>query len=156
MILSYAAKFVCLESLQPGTLLYSAVAPIVKETTGVLIHNPNDFPVTFFKKAVRALLEDQNPIAPGNWKKLQLNPDYAVRIDCDDYAKLLTGNPAATFIGTYGIGVEVEGYVVIGIRPQTLAGTNQERYGTLDVTAEYTRSSEVLKKDINFQPWWTW
>lgn len=54
-------------------------------------------------------------------------PDYAFRINCDDIAKLLTGNANATFIGTYGIGVTVEGFVVVGIGPQTLAGTAVQR-----------------------------
>jgi hypothetical protein len=76
-------------------------------------------------------------------------------VDCDDIAKLLTGNPAATFIGTYGIGVRVEGFVVIGIGPQAVAGTTS-KYATLDVTAEYSRGSEVLKKDIHYVPWWRW
>ena len=118
------------------------------------MHNPNAFQVSVYKKAVRAPLEDTTPVAPGAWKKLDIQPDYAWRIDCDDIAKLLTGNPAATFIGTYGIGVVVEGFVVIAIGPQSVG--NVTRYGPLDVTAEYVRGSEVLKKDINYQPWWTW
>jgi len=154
LIFSYAAKFVCQEPLQPGQISFDAVAPLVQEQTDVLIHNPNAYSVVFYKKAVRAPLEDTPAIAPGAWKELKLDPDYAVRVNCDDIAKLLTGNPAATFIGAYGIGVKVEGFVVIGIGPQTV--NNQTRYGPLDVTAEYSRGSEVLKKDINYQPWWWW
>jgi hypothetical protein len=160
LILQYAAKFVCMEPLQPGQYWYGAVAPLVKEATGVVIHNPNSFPVTLYKKAVRAPVENPNTIAqgvaPGKWVTVTLAPDYAFHVDCDDIAKLLTGNTAATFIGTFGIGVEVEGMVVIAIGPQVNAAGTPLRYGPLDVTAEYVRSSEVMKKDIHYQPWWTW
>lgn len=160
LILSYAAKFVCMEPIQPGSYYYGVVAPLVKESTGVVIHNPNSFNVTLYKKAVRAPVENPNTTeqgeAPGKWVTVTLKPDYAFRIDCDDIAKLLTGNPNATFLGTYGIGVEVEGMVVVGIGPQSNAAGTPLRYGPLDVTAEYARSSEVMKKDIHFQPWWTW
>ena len=153
LILSYAAKFVCLEPLQAGMVSYQKAVPIVQERTDVLVHNPNDFPVTFYKKAVRARLEDIDPEEPGDWVELDLDPDYALRINCDDIAGLLTGNPSATFLSTYGIGARVEGFVVIGIGPQTTA-SGEWKYGRLDVTAEYSRSSEVLKKDISYQPWW--
>jgi hypothetical protein len=155
MIISYAAKFVCLEPIQPGTVWYGAATPLVKEKTEVLIHNPNDFPVILYKKAVEASLEDDPPIDPGGWKEVVIGPDYAIKVTCDDIAALLTGNPSATFLGTFGIGVEVEGFVVVGLGPQT-DPTGIQRYGRLDVTAEYARGSEVLKKDINYQPWWWW
>ena len=160
LILSYAAKFVCMEPIQPGAYYYGAVAPLVKESTGVVIHNPNSFPVTLYKKAVRAPVENpftvEQGVAPGKWVTVTLQPDYAFRVDCDDIAKLLTNNPNATFIGTFGIGVEVEGMVVVGIGPQFNAAGTVQRYGPLDVTAEYARSTEVMKKDIHYQPWWTW
>ena len=160
LIYSYAAKFVCTEALQPGQFFFGPAAPIVQQKTDVLVHNPNGFQVLLFKKAVLSPLErfQEVPqgVAPGAWRRVTLQPDYSFRIDCDDIAKLLTGNPAATFIGTYGIGVTVEGFVVIGIGMQTIAGTDIKRQGTLDVTAEYVRSSEFMKKDINFQPWWSW
>ncbi len=154
LILSYPAKFVCLEPLQPGQFFYGSVAPIVEEKTEVLIHNSQPYTVTFYKKAVRARLESAPEVAPGAWVSVTLKPDHAIRIDCDDIAGLLTGNPAATFIGTYGIGVKVEGFVVIGVGPQLV--NNRGTFGPLDVTAEYNKSSEVLKKDISYQPWWWW
>ena len=158
LILSYPAKFVCQEPLQPGTFYYGTVAPLVKEQTGILIHNSQPYTLTFYKKAVQAPTE--NPlttaqgVAPGKWVTVTLAPDRAFRINCDDIARLLTGNPAATFIGTYGIGVEVEGFVVIAVGPQPVS--NRVTFGSLDVTAEYSRGSEVLKKDIDYQPWWWW
>jgi hypothetical protein len=154
MVLSFAAKFVCLKPLQVGTLYYGTNAPLIEERTDVLIHNPNAYPISVYKKAVIAPIEDTPERAPGKWKKLDIKPDYAWRIDCDDIAKLLTGNAAATFLGTYGVGQRVEGFVVIGMGPQTVTGAL--KFGSLDVTAEYTRGSEFLKKDIPYQPWWTW
>jgi len=160
MILQYSAKFVCMEPVPPGAYYYGAVAPLVKEATGVVIHNPNSFGVTLYKKAVRAPVENPNTtaqgVAPGKWVTVTLAPDYAFHIDCDDIAKLLTNNPAATFAGTFGIGVEVEGMVVVAIGPQVNAAGTPLRYGPLDVTAEYVRSTEVMKKDIHYQPWWWW
>jgi hypothetical protein len=159
LILSYAAKFVCQEALAAGQYWYGLGAPIVQQKTEVLIHNPNAFPVTLYKKAVRAPIENfttsEQGVEPGKWREVRLRPDYAFRIDCDDIAKLLTSDPAATSLGTFGLGNTVEGFVVIGIGPQPVAGTPAvTRFPQLDVTAEYARSSEVMKKDIHYQPWW--
>jgi hypothetical protein len=157
LILSYAAKFVCLEPVQAATFpsapWFKTKVPIVQEETDVLIHNPNDFTVTFYKKATLAQVQSLGPAKPGDWVKEELPPDGAIRVNCDEITKLLTGDPNATFIGKYGIGTRVEGFAVVGIGPSTTAAGNV-KYSPLDVTAEYSRSSEVLKKDINYQPWW--
>lgn len=160
MILSYSSKFVCTAALRPGQFWFGPAAPIVQQETQVLVHNPNAFPVRLFKKAVIAPIEkfDSVPqgVPPGKWRQVTLQPDYAFHIDCDDIAKLLTGNAAATFVGTYGVGVTVEGFVVIGVGQQQVPGTALTRFGVLDVTGEWSRSSEVMKKDIQYQPWWRW
>ena len=156
LVLSYAAKFVCQEPIPPGMFWYGPGVPLVEEQTGVLVHNSQPYTVTLYKKAVRARLENAPEIAPGAWVSVTLKPDHAFRIDCDDIAKLLTGNPAASFSSTYGPGVEVEGFVVILVGPQIVSGSNVARFGPVDVTAEYVRASEVLKKDISYQPWWWW
>ena len=160
LALSYAAKFVCTEALQPGEVHYGLTAPLVHQETDVLVHNPNSFKTTLYKKAVISTLEKYDQVdqgqAPGKWKEVSLAPDYSFRIDCDDIAKLLTGKADTTFLGTYGEGVTVEGFVVIAIGPQQIADTNRVRYAQLDVTADYVRGSEFLKKDIHYQPWWWW
>lgn len=163
LVLSYAAKFVCQEALQPGQYWYGAAAPIVSQQTDILIHNPNGFPVTLYKKAVRAPLENFNTVEqgvePGRYREVRLRADGAFRIDCDDIAKLLTGNASATALSTFGLGVVVEGFVVIVIGPQPISAPGAPtvtRFPQLDVTAEYVRSSEVMKKDIHYQPWWWW
>ncbi len=160
LVWMYSAKFVCTEALKPGQYFYGVAAPIVQQSTDVLIHNPNAFPVRLYKKAVIAPLENfglvEQGVEPGKWKAVSLKPDFAFRIDCDDIAKLLTGDPAATFLGKYGLGVTVEGFVVIGVGQQPVPGSNLQRFAPLDVTADYVRSSEVMKKDIHYQPWWRW
>lgn len=154
LILSYPAKFVCQEPLRPGQLYYGLYPPVVKESTNVLIHNPNAYAVTFYRKAVQARLTDQQPIAPTGWYSITLQPDHAIRFTCDDVARMLTNVPTATFAGAYPLGTEVEGYLVAAVGPQ--AGVAQPQFGTLDVTAEYVRGSEELKKDIVHENWWWW
>ncbi len=153
LILSYPAKFVCLAPLPPGQFWLGPTVPILEEKTEVLIHNSQPYTVTFYKKAVRARVEDAPEIAPGAWVSVTLKPDHAIRVDCDDIAFLLTGNKLG-FSGNYGPGVKVEGFVVIAVGPQTVG--NRLTFGSLDVTAEYNKGSEVLKKDISYQPWWIW
>mgnify|MGYP000052280325 CR=1 FL=1 len=159
LILSYAAKFVCTEALEPGQYWYGTAAPIVRQQTEVLIHNPNAFPVRLYKKSVHAPIEEFGKVEqgrpPGKWYEVSLGPDYAFRIDCDDIAKLLTGDPTKNFFVTDGVFNHMEGFVVIGIGPQPTAAGTVIRFPQLDVTAEYARSSEILKKDIHYQPWWS-
>lgn len=152
LIFSYPARFVCMEAAQGLSL--SNTPALIREQTEVVIHNPNEYPVTYYRKAVRARTEAEAASPPGAWGSVTIDPDHAIRMNCDNVAKLLTGNPAATFIGTYGVGVRVEGLVVVASAPQTVATV--QRPGTLDVSVEYARGSEVLKKDINYQPWWSW
>jgi hypothetical protein len=154
LVFSYSAKFVCTAALQSNIYWYGPAAPIVQQETDVLVHNPNDFSLTFYRKAVRA--SNSAPPAPGNWNATILAPDRSLLLDCDDITRLLTGNPSATFVGTYGIGVTVEGFVVIVVGPQNVPGRGDIPYAYLDVQADYVRSSEVLKKDIEYQPWWWW
>jgi hypothetical protein len=160
LALSYAAKFVCTEALQPGQVSYSLKAPLVYQKTDILVHNPNHFGVQLYKKAVISKLETFGQVeqgqAPGKYYEVRLAADYSFRIDCDDIAKLLSGKPAATFTSEYGQGVTVEGFVVIAIGPQQIPGTTAIRYAQLDVTADYVRGTEFLKKDIHYQPWWWW
>jgi hypothetical protein len=126
-----------------GTVSFGQSVPLVLESTDVLVHNPNGFAVTYYEKPVLAPLASSEPKDPGKWREVQLKPDYAVRLDCDEITKLLTGDPAATFFSYYGPGKRVEGFVVIGIGPQSAVGTAAARYAPLDVTAEYVRGSEV-------------
>lgn len=153
LILSYPAKFVCQETLRPGELYYGFYPPVVKQTTNVLVHNPNAYPITFYRKAVLARLTNQSAMTPTLWYSVTLQPDHSIRFTCDDVARMLSNVPTATYAGTYVLGVELEGYFVIAVGPQ---GATQPQFGTLDVTAEYVRGSEELKKDIVHENWWWW
>jgi hypothetical protein len=156
LIISYPAKFTCLEPLQAGQIFFGVAAPLVRETTTVELHNPQSYPVTAYAQAVRGRVPAGTEIVPGAWSTVTIKAGQAVRLDCDGVARLLTGNPAATFYGTYGIGVLLEGYLVVGIGPQTVVGNLKPQPGVLNVTATYRRGSEFVKKDISYQPWWTW
>ncbi|MFN8596622.1 MAG: hypothetical protein U0559_10635 [Anaerolineae bacterium] len=91
LILSYAAKFVCLEPIQAGGYYYGAVAPLVKESTGVVIYNPQQFSGDVVQESRARPLEDPattvQGVAPGKWVTVTLQPDYAFRVDCDDIAE---------------------------------------------------------------------
>jgi hypothetical protein len=156
LIISYPAKFTCLEPLQAGQIFFGVAAPLVRETTTVELHNPQSYPVTAYAQAVRGRVPAGSEIVPAAWSTVTIKAGQAVRLDCNEVAKLLTGNPTATFYGTYGIGVLMEGYVLVGIGPQTVEGNAKPQPGVLDVTATYRRGSEFVKKDITYQPWWTW
>ncbi len=154
LIFSYTAAFTCQEALQPGQLFYGVTPPLVSEKTEVTIRNPNAFDVVFYKQAVIARLESAAPVTPGAWVAVKVYPGHAIRINCDDIAILLTGNPFATFLGTYGIGVEVSGTVTIALGPQTVA--EKVTPASLEVSAATTHRFEFLKKDVSFQAWWRW
>jgi len=143
LALSYAAKVVCTKALVPGTPWVGAAAPLVDQHTDVLVHNPQDFPVSIYYKAVSTA---PNPVISG-YKKGILPQDGAIRFTCTQFYSLL-GVPAPL------PGDTLEGYLVFEVGPEPVGGA--VRYPTLDVTGEYVRSSEVMKKDIHFQPWWNW
>jgi hypothetical protein len=142
LVLSYSVKYICTNALAGGTPWYNTYTPLVHQETDILIHNPQDFPVDVYIKATK---QDGSPTMYGLHK---LDMDQAMKMDCHVIYNLLGmgGEPPP--------GVDVTGFVVIQIGPQSVAGA--VRHAVLDVTAEYVRGSEVLKKDIHFQPWWTW
>ncbi len=145
LIFSYAIKFVCQEALQPGSAASTGIgAPIVQMKTEAVIHNPQNASVDVYKKAVEAKFESQAAPVPGGKRKVTVQPDRSFRVDCDDFAKLLKNDLTVTFLGVFGIGVKEEGFVVL------------HTTRALDVTADYIRGSEVLKKDISYMPWWDW
>ena len=143
LVQSYSAKYVCTRALPAGQPWMNTATPLVNQETDILIHNPNDFPVDVYIKATKP-----NGL-PTDYKLHAFTEDQALKIDCTDIYDILglTSPPAP--------GINLLGFVVIQIGPQVGPG-GVTRYAPLDVTAEYVRSSEVLKKDIHFQPWWTW
>jgi hypothetical protein len=150
VVLSYAAKFVCTAAQPAGVPFYGTAAPIVQQTTEILVHNPNDHPVEISKIAylspvepIGAELPDPMPMLPYGF----IPPGASFSIDCSDIASHLLGMQFLT-------GVTYEGIVTVVIGPHQMA--EEKLFPQLDVFAEYTRGSEVLKKDIHYQPWWTY
>ena len=149
VVLSYAAKFVCTIAQPAGVPFYGPAAPIVQQTTEILVQNPNDYPVEVSKVANLSLLEpeDVGSIETLPWIPYGLiPPGGSFTIDCKDISQHLLGQQ-------FQVGVTYEGFVTIAIGPHLM--DEKMLYPQLDVMAEYTRGSEVLKKDIHYQPWWT-
>ena len=81
-LIVYSAKFLCGpalggEGVQPGS--YS---------TAINVHNPNNDTVYLFKKAVIAQREDEARGRISAFRKVILNPDEAIEIDCIDIVRL--------------------------------------------------------------------
>jgi len=150
VVLSYSAKFVCTATQPPGVPFYGAVAPVVQQTTEILVHNPNDYPVEISKVANLSPVEPPDAEIPTPLPWIPYGPIPAggsFSIDCNDISTHLLVQP-------FQIGVTYEGIVTIAIGPHQMF--DELLYPQLDVIAEYTRGSEVLKKDIHYQPWWTY
>jgi len=77
-LIVYSAKFLCgpafgNEGVQPGS--YS---------TAINIHNPHNYTVYLYKKAVIAQREDEPRGKISHFRKVSLAPDEAIEVDCID------------------------------------------------------------------------
>lgn len=137
---SYAAKFACGEFGK--TLAASAtnvpegpVAPGYYQTA-INVHNPDNTPVNFQKKAILMYSGTtpttesgfEQPLPPGNLISTGLPSDYGMLIDCQDIRAMLlpTAPKAPTFI---------EGYVIIQVPNSS---TSNPPGAQLDVTSLLT------------------
>jgi len=82
-LIVYSAKFLCgpalgKEGVQPGS--YS---------TAINIHNPNNGPVYLYKKAVIAKREDEPRGKISDFRRVILQADEAIEVDCIDIISLL-------------------------------------------------------------------
>jgi len=144
--LVYSAKFLCgfqadgsvpVDPSKPVSAL--PLEPPVKPgnyATEINVHNPQETPAAFVKKAVLSgftgpgvVSPPEQPFPPGALHTPVLEPDFALEIDCPDIATLLgpTLPPEATFI---------KGFVVI---------TSQRE---LDVVAVYTAERVDEHKNV--------
>jgi hypothetical protein len=138
----YAVKFLCGELFQAaGTALEGPVKP-GNYQTAINVHNPNNTPVPFRKKAVLLFPQLQNPTGeqfevpqpPGEFFPAQLRPDWGMEIDCRDIRqKLLDLPPDSHFI---------KGWVVIEVEDGTL----------LDIAAAYTGHGFKTGLDGSVEP----
>jgi hypothetical protein len=82
-LIVYSAKFLCgpsfgRQGVQRGS--YS---------TAINVHNPNDAAIYLYKKAVVALREDEDRGTISKFRRVKLEPDEAIDIDCVDIWRLL-------------------------------------------------------------------
>jgi len=150
VVLSYSAKFVCTAPQPAGMPYYGSTPPVVHQTTEILVHNPNDHAVVISKAAYIALVEPpiQEIFEPMDMILYGPIPAGAsFSIDCSDIAGHLLSQE-------FQVGTTYEGFVTIAIGPHQLY--DEVLYPQLEVTAEYTRGSDTLIKDIHYQPWWTY
>lgn len=137
----YSAKYLC--GVPPGNpkpfeggypYPIGNLGPAVPATymTGINIHNPYFFDVTFYKKVAPAASESDAPIAPSLFENYTLQPDHAVEIDCKDIAQLL--QPPCPLC-KYGPLTWSKGFVVLYI-PQDRR--NNQTPPSLDVIGVYT------------------
>jgi len=82
-LIVYSAKFLCgpsfgRQGVQRGS--YS---------TAINVHNPNDAAIYLYKKAVIALREDEPRGTISRFRRVKLEPDEAIDIDCVDIWQLL-------------------------------------------------------------------
>jgi hypothetical protein len=123
----YSAKFLCgvVEAKEPAG---APVRPGIYETS-INIHNPQlpltPLPsVTFVKKAVLALREGEERVRPSQFRRDDLQADFAEQVDCRVIRALLGPTGTAPFI---------EGFVVLIVFPSPLTTPHE-----LDVVGVYT------------------
>jgi hypothetical protein len=123
----YSAKFLCgvVEAKEPAG---APVRPGVYETS-INIHNPQlpltPLPsVTFVKKAVLAPREGEEHVRPSQFRRDDLQADFAEQVDCKVIRALLGPAGTAPFI---------EGFVVLIVFPSPLTTPHE-----LDVVGVYT------------------
>ena len=146
VVLSYATKFVCTKAQPAGVPFYGPTAPIVQQTTEVLVQNPNDYPVEISKVFNLSPVEPNDPgiIETTPWIPYGfIPPGGSFTIDCDDISNHIFGQP-------FQVGVTYEGFVTIAIGPHLMM--EEMLYPQLDVIAEYTRGSEVRKRTSTTSP----
>ena len=119
---TYSAKFVC------GAFTGDIEGPVKpgNYATAINVHNLQDEPVEFTKKAVLSVREDEPSSPPSSAIPLTRGPDEALEIDCADIRQILGLPPGEEFI---------KGFVVI--RSDSVE---------MDVVAVYT--ARFLDKNI--------
>jgi hypothetical protein len=137
---SYAAKFACGEfgKTLPASSTDVPEGPVVPGyyQTAINVHNPDNTPVNFQKKAVLMYSGTQPttetnfeaPLPPGNLIQTELPPDYGMLIDCQDIRAMLL--PKAAKAPTF-----IEGYVIIQVPNSS---TSNPQGAQLDVTGLLT------------------
>lgn len=133
-LVEYSVKFLC--GYVPPDQAIGSTAPGVYSTT-INIHNPQleiagiAESITFQKRAVWALPEGREPLAPSPFRTDTLRPGFAEAVNCDTIRDMLSGVP-------HPVDVPREGYVTLVVPPTPHGGEHE-----LDVTAVYTIQSGI-------------
>ena len=142
-LIVYSAKFLCGpafggEGVQPGS--YS---------TAINVHNPNNDTVYLFKKAVIAQREDEARGRISAFRKVMLNPDEAIEIDCIDIVRFF-GAQQETGVGLTAPSQQAQTLLqTTAVRPLTSAVSFIKGFvviyatAPLDVVGVYTASTPV-------------
>jgi len=142
-LIVYSAKFLCGpafggEGVQPGS--YS---------TAINVHNPNNDTVYLFKKAVIAQREDEARGRISAFRKVVLNPDEAIEIDCIDIVRFF-GAQQETGVGLTAPSQQAQTLLqTTAVRPLTSAVSFIKGFvviyatAPLDVVGVYTASTPV-------------
>lgn len=102
----YTTPFLC-ESDETGE---------ITKSTNVIVHNPEANSLTIYRRGV-LVNNEGDPLPDGvSWVALQLAADEAVRLDCDAFVRVLTGDPTATFASEFGPSAHVDGFLTIGVQ----------------------------------------
>lgn len=111
-------------------LCESNAAGELVQSSYVILHNPEAGRVTIYRRGVLVGLESDPLPEAVVWSEQILEPDQAVRLDCDSFARILTDDPTATFNNQFDPGSRVDGFLTIGIE----AGGEVPR---LDASVQY-------------------
>jgi hypothetical protein len=144
--LKYAAKFVCGPvpfEVPPnqgggGTPTFTAALPTEMDAvvgaylTAINIHNPQDSPVTFMKKVVRAHEEPPKGVSP----KLDASAPFPVTLGAD-VAEFVDCNVIYGLLGLKSPLPHIEGFVVLEVPEDPDTGA----FNFLDVVGKYTARS---------------
>ena len=122
----YTVTFFC-DSDENGDLV---------RATRVILHNSEGGPVTVFGR-VAGVGMDSNTIEP-SWSQQVLDGGRSARLDCDAFARMLTGNPTTSFKNEFEAGTRVQGVLTLGIE----SGSDVP---ILDAAAQYDEPDGSLR-----------
>ncbi len=101
----YTIPFLC-ESNEAGDLV---------QASSIVLHNPEAGSVTIYRRAVLVISESDPPPDAVSWSAQVLVSDEAVRLDCDTFARLVSGDGSTTFNEQFAAGSRVDGFFTIGV-----------------------------------------
>lgn len=132
----YTIPFLC-ESNEAGELVLA---------NSIVLHNPEAGSVTIYRRGVLVVSESDPPPDTVSWSAQVLASDQAVRLDCDTFARLVSGDGSTTFNEQFEAGSRVDGFFTIGVE----ANSDAERLDAFLQTfqADGASSSTALVPEL--------